>query len=644
MNYSDVPYSAMAYQPIFARFTQLTAEQLEAIQQPPHIVAYLLNVDLPSPSTDSGSWDSSSVICLDPSESSETESVICLDTFDDSDSVICLDTFDDSDSVICLDTFNDRNSVICLGEFPVQVSDNVSDIDSVIFMNQPTVSRFVQGIDTPFSPQDLEALSDWSYTPRRDPVALIVFVQPREECLDVFLEKIAAAMRKLIDDVSEDAGLDWLAKVDQFMDENGNVNFEPNFIPPIFSPTSFIHELESLPFLSPLHLSPYNSNSSPNVQGIPYLNDLSAEQNVEVYNANGDVIFNIPIVVDDTQQVQPSVNDMPIINDDIQSAYYAKQIDHYENLQPQANDVPIIHDVDDTQPASHAEQIDHHEIPQPQVDDAPIIAQQVDHEDLQPQRNDMPTGYDVQPALQVERVDNHEILQPVPDNESASVNVSDETSSRDNNDISLIDLVPHESLVVQGCPYKKAQHPIKVPTISQGKQLKMVWDQLFEQSRHEIVVERQKFAKEQERKEKTTTTAINKRKSAKKRKLEEEGSSANKMENEEEEKVEQQIQRPRPSLKLKIPLSKIKQKPAPSPSDLEDDQRPRISLKLKNPLAQLQQQQVSSLKNFKIPKLTPQSELKNSSNHASTSSGECQSEDEFENIDVDQLLKFKKKN
>ncbi|KAJ8680635.1 hypothetical protein QAD02_016422 [Eretmocerus hayati] len=196
------------------------------------------------------------------------------------------------------------------------------------------------------------------------------------------------------------------------MDESGNVNFEPNFIPPIFSPTSFIHELESLPFLSPLHLSPYNSNSSPNVQGIPYLNDLSAEQNVEVYNANGDVIFNIPIVVDDTQQVQPSVNDMPIINDDIQSAYYAKQIDHYENLQPQAND--------------------------PQVDDAPIIAQQIDHEDLQPQRNDMPTGYDVQPALQVERVDNHEILQPVPGNESASVNVSDETSSRDNNDISLV--------------------------------------------------------------------------------------------------------------------------------------------------------------------------------------------------------------
>ncbi|KAJ8683449.1 hypothetical protein QAD02_019241 [Eretmocerus hayati] len=445
----------MAYQPIFARFTQLTAEQLEAIQQPPHTVAYLLNVDLPSPSTDSGSWDSSSVICLDPSESSETESVICLDTLDDSDSVICLDTFDDSDSVICLDTFDNRKSVICLGEFPVQVSDNVSDIDSVIFMNQPTVSRFVQGIDTPFSPQDLEALSDWSYTPRRDPVALIVFVQPREECLDVFLEKIAAAMRKLIDDVSEDAGLDWLAKVDHFMDENGNVNFEPNFIPPIFSPSSFIHELESLPFLSPLHLSPYNSNSSPNVQGIPYLNDLSAEQNVEVYNANGDVIFNIPIVVDDTQQVQPSINDMPSINDDIQSAYYAKQIDH-------------------------------HGIPQPQVDDAPIIAQQVDHEDLQPQRNDMPTDYDVQPALQVERVDNHEILQPVPRNESASVN---------------IDLVPHESLIVQGCPYKKVQHPIKVPTISQGEQLKMVWDQLFEQSRHEIVVERQKFAKEQERSE-----------------------------------------------------------------------------------------------------------------------------------------------
>ncbi|KAJ8682632.1 hypothetical protein QAD02_018424 [Eretmocerus hayati] len=118
MDYPDVPYSAMAYQPIFARFTQLTAEQLEAIQQPPHTVAYLLNVDPPSPSTDSDSWDSSSVICLDPSESSETESVICLDTFDDSDSVICLDTFDDSDSVICLDTFDDRNSVICLGSKP----------------------------------------------------------------------------------------------------------------------------------------------------------------------------------------------------------------------------------------------------------------------------------------------------------------------------------------------------------------------------------------------------------------------------------------------------------------------------------------------------------------------------------------------
>ncbi|KAJ8682633.1 hypothetical protein QAD02_018425 [Eretmocerus hayati] len=429
-------------------------------------------------------------------------------------------------------------------------------------------------------------------------------------------------MRKLIDDVSEDAGLDWLAKVDHFMDENGNVNFEPNFIPPIFSLTSFIHELESLPFLSPLHLSRYNSNSSPNVQGIPYLNDLSAEQNVEVYNANGDVIFNIPIVVDDTQQVQPSVNDMPIINDDIQSAYYAKQIDHYENLQPQANDVPIIHDDDDdTQPAGHAEQIDHHEIPQPQVDDAPIIAEQVDHEDLQPQRNDMPTSYDVQPALQVERVDNHDFLQPVP-----------------------------------GCLYKKAQRPIKVPTISQGKQLKMVWDQLFEQSRHEIVVERQKFAKEQERSEMNDPVKIadKKKSQAAERKrrqrmrqrgsngIEEKTTATNKRKS---AKKQQQIQRPRPFLKLKIPLSKIEQKPAPNPSDLEDDQRPRICLKLKNPLARLQQQQqVSSLKNFKSPKLTPQSELKNSSNHASTPSGECQSEDEFENIDVDQLLKFKKKN
>ncbi|KAJ8675794.1 hypothetical protein QAD02_011580 [Eretmocerus hayati] len=138
--------AGMPYQPVSVQITQLTARQLEAIEQPPHALGYILNVDLPSPST-----DSDSVIRSDTSDTWDCDSIICLGEYPTGP------TDSDSESVICLDTSDTWDK-----------SDNVSDIESVILVDEPVVSRFIHGIDTPFSPQDLEALSEWSYTPRRD--------------------------------------------------------------------------------------------------------------------------------------------------------------------------------------------------------------------------------------------------------------------------------------------------------------------------------------------------------------------------------------------------------------------------------------------------------------------------------------------
>ncbi|KAJ8666096.1 hypothetical protein QAD02_007758 [Eretmocerus hayati] len=156
--------------PVTVTVIQLSNQQLESMNCQSHSLGLPVDVQrLPSPSSaESLDLDSNSVICED---TSDCKSVICLEEYQIEES----DT--DSDSVICLDTLHtwDCASVTCLGEYPATDTDfnsviclDNSDSESVLCLDQPVVSRFVQGFNTPFSPQDLEALSDWIYTPNRD--------------------------------------------------------------------------------------------------------------------------------------------------------------------------------------------------------------------------------------------------------------------------------------------------------------------------------------------------------------------------------------------------------------------------------------------------------------------------------------------
>ncbi|KAJ8683842.1 hypothetical protein QAD02_019634 [Eretmocerus hayati] len=272
--------------PVTVTVIQLSNQQLEDINCQSHLLGLLVDIQRPpSPSSaESLDLDSNSVICED---TSDCNSVICLEEYQIEES----DT--DSDSVICLDTLNtwDCDSVTCLGEYPATDTDfnsviclDNSDSESVLCLDQPVVSRFVQGFDTPFSPQDLEALSDWTYTPNR-------------VCLVVFLETKAVAMRKQMNHNNNsdyDDAFGWLAKVDHLIDEDVNVSFEPGLTPPIPSQPSFFDDFDFGPLLSPLHPSPGPLNVFPNLEGeIPMmnLNALSVDQFVEIRDANGQVIY-----------------------------------------------------------------------------------------------------------------------------------------------------------------------------------------------------------------------------------------------------------------------------------------------------------------------------------------------------------------
>ncbi|KAJ8670126.1 hypothetical protein QAD02_001385 [Eretmocerus hayati] len=62
-----------------------------------------------------------------------------------------------------------------------------------------------------------------------------------------------------------------------------------------------------------------------------------------------------------------------------------------------------------------------------------------------------------------------------------------------------IDSIPHDDFIVKGCPYKEAVHPVSSHPPSQGKQLKLVWDQLFDTQKAVIDIERQNWTKTTEK-------------------------------------------------------------------------------------------------------------------------------------------------
>ncbi|KAJ8668584.1 hypothetical protein QAD02_010247 [Eretmocerus hayati] len=515
--------------PVTVTVIQLSNQQLEAINCQSHLLGLLVDIQRPpSPSSaESLDLDSNSVICED---TSDRNSVICLEEYQIEES----DT--DSDSVICLDTLNtwDCDSVTCLGEYPATDTDfnsviclDNSDSESVLCLDQPVVSRFVQGFDTPFSPQDLEALSDWTYTPNKD-------LSPHS-----FSPTLSSPS-------PTNSALSYqspLYSPDHLIDEDVNVSFEPGLIPPIPSQPSFFDDFDFGPLLSPLHPSPGPLNVFPNLEGeIPMmnLNALSADQFVEIRDANGQVIY--------VMQQQPQQQSELICDQSLH------QCEQQGDPQHQSGVVIVVNE----QSHKQSEQLEDPQHQSGVVVNEPSPQQSEQLEDPQHQSG----------VVIVVNEQSHKQSEQLEDPQHQSGVVVNEPSPKQSEQLEdpqhqsgvVIDLIPHDDLIVKGCPYKKAVHPVSSHPPSQGKQLKLVWDQLFDTQKAVIDIERQNWTK-------TTEKLIR-----------------------------------------KVPKSELK----------------------------MQQQQAASLANYKIPKVQSKD---------STSHGESYTDDDdFANIDVNDLIKFDKKN